>query len=82
MLALKIVLVAIATISGLIGAGFWWKGSTITKRGMEAFHHMKITGQGSEESFPYLERIGWWNKWAAVATAISVIAGAFANLIQ
>jgi hypothetical protein len=74
----KIILSVIALVAGLISAFMWWKGSTIQKQGMESFQHDNF----ERTTYPYLERIGWWNKWAAVATAISVGSSAIANFVN
>jgi hypothetical protein len=87
MLVLKIALGVVVGGSGLTGAVLWWIGSTREKRNMEAFVHWKlidfVPGQTPHQidTYPYLERIGWWNKWAAVATAISVIASTAVNFL-
>jgi hypothetical protein len=86
-LALKVILSVVAGIAGVIGAIFWWIGSTISKQGMEPFVHWKRipmsrpTDPHQIDTYPYLERIGWWNKYAAVATAISVLASTGANFL-
>jgi hypothetical protein len=87
MLALKIGAATVAAVAGLIGAAFWWIGSTREKKNMEAFVHWRLVqdDQGRfshhQDTYPYLDRIGWWNKWAAVATAISVFAGTVVNFL-
>jgi hypothetical protein len=87
MCAIKIVMTVVAVVAGLVGATFWWIGSTREKHNMEAFIHWKLVqdehGRFShhQDTYPFLERIGWWNKWAAVATAISVIASTAANVV-
>ncbi len=83
----KIVAGIIAGVAGVVGAAMWWVGSTREKRNMEAFIHTKLVNYEPgkplqhKDTFPYLERIGWWNKWAAVATAISVIASTASNFL-
>ena len=86
MVALKIGLGAVACIAGVVGAVLWWVGSTLEKKNMEAFIHWRLIehdkGPPSHvDTYPYLERIGWWNKWAAVATGISVIASTGVNFL-
>jgi hypothetical protein len=73
----KAALSILALGSGLVSAFMWWKGSTIYKQGMEPFQH----DTSEKTTYPYLERIGWWNKWAAIATALSVGLGAIANFV-
>jgi hypothetical protein len=85
--AVKVVLAFIAGIAGVVGAVFWWIGSTAEKKGMEAFIHWKLVQDDNgkfshhEDTYPYLNRIGWWNKWAAVATGISVISATIVNFL-
>jgi hypothetical protein len=72
---MKAALIGMSILSGIISAVFWWIASTIYKKPMESFQHITT----ERETFPYLERVGWWNKWAAVASAISVLCGALSN---
>ncbi|HLH93527.1 MAG TPA: hypothetical protein VKW08_00270 [Xanthobacteraceae bacterium] len=87
MACLKIVVSAVAVIAGLVGAVLWWRGSTLEKKNMEAFIHWKLVQDENgkfthhQDTYPYLERIGWWNKWAAIATGISVIASTTVNFL-
>ena len=74
---MKDVLNVAALVAGLISAFLWWKGSTITKRGMEPFQN----DTHERTVYPFLERIGWWNKWAAIATAVAIGSSSIANFI-
>jgi len=75
----KVVLNAIAGLTGLAAAALWWIASTTKQKPMEAFVvHDTIA---HELRYPYLDRIAKWNKWAALATGISVFTSAIGNYL-
>jgi len=65
-------------IAGVAAAVLWWIASTRKQKPMESFRHTTIA---HEVKYPYLDRIAWWNKWAAFATGISVLASTVANYL-
>jgi hypothetical protein len=87
MYLLKIVCGVVAGASGVVGVVMWWIGSTREKKNMESFVHWKLVpfepgkSHHQVDTYPYLERIGWWNKWAAVATGVSVLASTATNFL-
>jgi hypothetical protein len=75
----KVVLNAVAGITGLIAAMLWWIASTRKQNPMESF--MVQDTIAHELRYPYLDRIASWNKWAALATGVSVFTSTVGNYL-
>ena len=75
---MKTILNILAGVTGLIAAGLWWTASTTKQKPMESFVHATVE---HNMKYPYLDRIAWWNKWAAFATGFSVLASSVANFL-